>query len=123
MSKKLLIVDDDQDFLEATKIVLETNGFDVVWAVNGDRGYELAKSEKPDLMLLDVMMTYDSEGFDLARKLKNDTTTEKIPIIVITSISKAQRFEPNEDWLPAKKILEKPVKLPELLSAISDALK
>jgi DNA-binding response OmpR family regulator len=127
VAKKILIIDDDPDFVEAMTIVLEANGYTVISATDGQQGYERANSDLPDLMLLDVMMTYDSEGFELARKLKNDTTTKQIPIIVITSISRAEDlpfgFESGDDWLPTKNILEKPVKPQELLSAIDDALK
>jgi two-component system, OmpR family, alkaline phosphatase synthesis response regulator PhoP len=78
-------------------------------------------------MLLDVMMTYDSEGFDVARKLKEDPDTRRIPIICITGIRKALElpngFEPDADWLPVKAVLEKPVKPDRLLKAVADALK
>jgi two-component system alkaline phosphatase synthesis response regulator PhoP len=124
---KILVVDDDIDFLEAQKTLLEAKGYTVFSAPNGDEGYQKAKSEQPDLMLLDVMMTYDSEGFDLARKLKEDPATRNIPVIMITGIRKAKglpfSFEPDEDWLPVKAVLEKPVKPDELLKTIEAGLK
>lgn len=127
MTKKILIIDDDPDFVEATTIVLEANGYTVVSAQDGQQGYERLKTDMPDMVLLDVMMTYDSEGFDLARKLKDDTSTKNIPVIVITSISRVMDlpfgFESDEDWLPSKNILEKPIKPQLLLSMIGDALK
>lgn len=124
---KILVVDDDADFLDAQKNLLQSRGYTVIGAPNGEEGYQKAKAEMPDLMLLDVMMTYDSEGFDLSRKLKEDPATKRIPVIMITGIRKAKglpfSFEPDEDWLPVKAVLEKPVKPDELLKNIEEALK
>lgn len=124
---RILIVDDDTVFSTATLNLLKAKGHEVSTAPNGETGYKLAKSEKPDLMLLDVMMTYDSEGFDVARKLKEDPDTRTIPVICITGIRKAMDlpfgFGPDSDWLPVKAVLEKPVKPDRLLKAVADALK
>jgi CheY-like chemotaxis protein len=126
MKTKILVVDDDVDFQEATSTLLEAKGYDVVTASNGEEGYQKAKTEKPNVMLLDVMMAHDSEGFDVARKLKEDPATSKIPVIMITGIKKAKglpfSFEPDPDWLPVKAVLEKPVKPDELLKTVKDAL-
>jgi CheY-like chemotaxis protein len=126
MKTKILMVDDDVDFKEATTTLLEAKGYAMITAANGEEGYQKAKSEKPSLMLLDVMMTHDSEGFDVARKLKEDPATKDIPIVMITGIKKAKglpfSFEPDEDWLPVKAVLEKPVKPEALLAAIKDAI-
>ncbi|MCM8769511.1 MAG: response regulator [Candidatus Omnitrophica bacterium] len=122
MAKKILIVDDDPDFVEATSNVLVAEKFDVVSATNGAEGFTKAKAEKPDLILLDVMMTHKTEGFDIARSLKTDQTTCQIPVIIITGIRKDMNlpfgFEPDEDWLPVKAVLEKPVKPDALLATI-----
>jgi CheY-like chemotaxis protein len=125
MKTKILMVDDDVDFKEATTTLLEAKGYAMITAANGEEGYQKAKSEKPNVMLLDVMMTHDSKGFDVARKLKEDPATRDIPIIMITGIKKAKglpfSFEPDEDWLPVKAVLEKPVKPEALLTAIKEA--
>jgi CheY-like chemotaxis protein len=124
---RILIVDDDDAFAQATLTLLKSKGHTVSTAKNGEEGYRLAKSEKPDLLLLDVMMTYDSEGFDVARKLKEDPETRRIPVICITGIKKALDlpggFEPDPDWLPVKAVLEKPVKPDRLIKAVAEALK
>jgi CheY-like chemotaxis protein len=123
----ILVVDDDADFQEAQVTLLQAKGYTVISAPDGEQGYQKAKSQKPDLMLLDVMMTHDSEGFDLARKLKEDPATRDIPVIMITGIRKAKKlpfsFEPDEDWLPVKAVLEKPVHPDVLLKHIAEALK
>jgi CheY-like chemotaxis protein len=117
---KILVVDDDVEIIETLKIILESKGYGVVAAGNGADGLKKARSEKPDLILLDVMMAHDREGFEVAQKLKQEADTRHIPVIIITGITKSKKlpfkFEPDEDWLPVCAVLEKPVK-PELLLA------
>jgi CheY-like chemotaxis protein len=125
METKILLVDDDQDFLDATRMLLEARGYAVIAALTGEEGYQKAKAEKPALILLDVIMTHDSEGFDTARKLNEDPATNKIPVIMITGIRSTLNLpfplKPDEDWLPVKAILEKPVKADELLRHVKEA--
>jgi CheY-like chemotaxis protein len=126
MKNKILVVDDDADFVEATTTLLEAKGYDVVSAANGEEGYAKAKAEKPNAMLLDVMMAHDSDGFDTARKLKEDPATKGIPVIMITGIRKSKAlpfsFEPDDDWLPVKVVLEKPVMADQLLKTVQEAV-
>jgi CheY-like chemotaxis protein len=123
---KILIVDDDPSFVESTSALLETKGYSVISAPNGQQGCAKARSEAPDVMLLDVMMSHDTEGFETVRKLREDPQTKHLPVILITGIRKAKtlpfRFEPDEDWLPVKAVLEKPVKPDELLHSVQAAL-
>jgi CheY-like chemotaxis protein len=123
---KILVVDDDQDFVEATSTLLTSQNHTVIAANNGTDGYTKAKKESPDLMFLDVMMTHDSEGFEVARKLSEDPATKHIPVVLVTGIRRAKdlpfRFEPDEDWLPVLAVLEKPVKPEDLLKQIKKAL-
>lgn len=126
MMKRILVVDDDADLVEATRSLLESSGYSVITASDGKKGMEKARKEKPDLMLLDVMMAHDSEGFEVTRALKEDPATADLPVIIITGIRRAKnlpfRFEPDKDWLPVKAVLEKPVKPEALLKAIEEAL-
>ena len=125
--KTILIVDDDPDIVDSTKSILMANGYNVITALNGEEGFRKAKKEKPDLMLLDVMMAHDTEGFETAQKLKRDETTRSVPVIIVTGIRKAKmlpfRFEPDEEWLPVKAVLEKPVMPDRLLSEIEKVLR
>lgn len=127
MAKKVLIVDDDADFREAITTLLEAKGYDVITAENGQKGFDEAKSKLPSVVLLDVMMTNKSEGFNIARSLQKDAKTAKIPIILVTGIRKDMNlpfgFEPDNNWLPVKTVLEKPVKPDQLLKAIEEATK
>jgi len=125
MSKKILIIDDDADFVEATTDLLDAKGYTVSSAPDGTSGFAAAKAQKPDLMLLDVMMTYDSEGLDMAKKFKQEPETSKIPVIMITGIRRAMNlnfnFESDDEFLPVKAVLEKPVKPEVLLDTIQKA--
>jgi CheY-like chemotaxis protein len=127
MSQKILIIDDDADFVEAITTLLEAKGYGVVSAENGQEGFVLAKSQAPALILLDVMMTTKSEGFDLAKKFKEDNATKDIPVVMVTGIRRDMNlpfgFEPDSDWLPVKAVLEKPVKPDALLKTVQENIK
>ena len=124
MAKKVLMIDDDPEFVEAITNVLDAKGYEVVSASNGKDGVEKAKAENPNIILLDVMMTTESEGFDVAREMQKDESAKNIPVIILTGIRKAMSlpfgFEPDETWLPVKEVLEKPVKPEVLLKAIEE---
>lgn len=127
MAKKVLVIDDDNDFVESVVNLLEARGYTVTAASNGKEGVEKAKGNKPDLILLDVMMTTKDEGFNVARELQSIEGVKGTPVIMVTGVRKEMNlpfgFEPDETWLPVKQILEKPVKPENLLSAMADALK
>ena len=127
MAKKVLIVDDDIDLVEAMSTLLEAKGYTVLKASDGTEGVDLAKKELPDLILLDVMMAHKSEGFDVARALKEDKNTNTIPVVMITGIRKDMNlpfgFEPDSDWLPVKAVLEKPIKPEVLLKTVEESIR
>ena len=122
MAKTILMIDDDADFRESIANLLEAKGYDVDAAADGKEGLEKAKANKPDLILLDVMMTTKSEGFDVARELHNLDSLKDTPVIMITGVRREMNlpigFEPDEDWLPVKELLEKPIKPEVLLNAV-----
>jgi len=126
MAKKILIVDDDDDFTEAIKRLLESKSYEVLSASNGNDGFDLAKRENPDLILLDVMMDTDTEGFDVARRLHKDSATSSIPVILVTGIRREMNlsfgFEPDDALLPVRRVLEKPLKPEVLLKVIAENL-
>ncbi len=113
MAKKILMVDDDKDFVEAVSTLLTANGYHVVTAPNGKEGFAKAKVENPDLISLDVMMQDDSEGFNIAKQLSSDAKTKTIPVIIVTGIKKAFEcafnYETGDMVVPAKAFLEKPI--------------
>lgn len=124
---KILLVDDDPDFVAVTKTVLESRSdYQVFTASDGVFALSTAKSEKPDLIVLDVIMPFE-DGFAAARQLKADPQLSKIPIIILTSfshrmaetnVSVAQGME-----LEAEDYIEKPVSPQELLRRVDKLLK
>jgi CheY-like chemotaxis protein len=83
---KILIVDDDIDFVETTKTVLESKPYEVVVAHEGEEGLKKAREEKPDLILLDVIMPV-KDGFTAAEQIKKDPQLSKIPVLMLTAFS------------------------------------
>ncbi len=122
--KKIVLVDDDIDFIEAHRSLLERSGFDVVVAsYTADACREKVCHEKPDLIILDVMMESLTTGFDLARELHNNIATKNIPILPVKAITGKLQFqwEPkrlDDTWLPAHAVLEKPVSPERLLAEV-----
>lgn len=127
MANKVLMIDDDPEFVEAISNLLDAKGYDVHTASNGREGVAKAKAENPDIILLDVMMTTKNEGFNVARELHDDQKLQNTPIIIMTGIRREMNlpfgFEPDETWLPVKRVLEKPVKPEVLLGAISEHIR
>jgi two-component system, OmpR family, alkaline phosphatase synthesis response regulator PhoP len=125
----ILIIDDDRDLVESIRIVLESRKFGVRAAYNGKEGYQKIQEKAPDLILLDVMMATDTEGFSLAYKLRNQPAYREIPIIMVTGFTKKmaeegpEKFQHimGESW-PVTQFLEKPIDPEELLSVIEGVL-
>lgn len=125
-NKKILIVDDDPDFAESNKDLLEAQGYHVITANDGESGLESAIRERPDLMLLDVMMAYDTEGFEISRKIPGQPELRNMKVLLVTGIRKAKDlpygFEPDKTWLPVDKVMEKPVPPEKMLDEVKRAL-
>jgi DNA-binding response OmpR family regulator len=85
MAKKILIVDDDPDLVEAVSTILESKGFEVAKAYGGVEGLKKARTENPDLIVLDVMMP-DKDGYAVCKELKADPTYRSIPILLLTAV-------------------------------------
>ena len=116
--KKVLIIDDDPDFVSALETLFRSSGYEVRTAVNGKDGMQLAKSYLPDLITLDVMMTERTEGFFTLQELRRSPGLKQTPVIVISSIYADQpvfRVSPEAGWLPANLFLPKPVDPARLL--------
>jgi CheY-like chemotaxis protein len=120
--KRVLIIDDDPDFSQAIGELLESSGYKVSRAPNGKEGIHLAKTEAPDIILLDVIMTERTEGFFVLQELRRMPQHAATPVIVISSIYNDQpgfRVSPDAGWLPANLFLAKPVDPPKLLAEIA----
>jgi len=122
---KILLIDDDVDFVESTKIILESQPYEVIVAYQGKEGLHKAREEKPDLVLLDVIMPAE-DGFAVAEKFKKDPELSQIPIIMLTSFS-ARRGETSIPVsrgfaLDTEDYLDKPVNPNELLATVASYL-
>jgi two-component system alkaline phosphatase synthesis response regulator PhoP len=125
----ILIIDDDRDLVNSIEIILQTKSYQVRSAFNGKDGYGKIEKKIPDLILLDVMMATDTEGFDLAYKLKENPKYRDIPIVMITSFTQKMaeqgpdRFQHilGEAW-PVSSFLEKPIDPEVLLSTVEKVL-
>lgn len=121
--KTVLLVDDDEVFVEAVSAILETR-YEIRTASNGTEAIASVAEFRPDLIVLDVMMDHISEGFDVARKLRTNDETKEIPIIMLTGVDEIYnyRMEIDEAWVPNDRYLEKPVSPPELLAHIDELI-
>ncbi len=125
---KILVTDDDQDIRDSLRAILEAKDYTVVTAADRDEGMEKIKAEKPDLMILDVMMVKMQDGFEMARDLKQDPEYKDIPILMLTGVKEATGIDfkssaGDPDWNPVDGFLEKPVDPDFLISEISRLLK
>lgn len=126
--QKILIIDDDPDFVEATRIVLESKPYKIIVASDTEEGFRKLEKEKPDLVLLDVMMERKAAGFLLSRKIRKDPKFANVPILMITSMrEQTGLFFPGEAkhpvFLPVDEFVEKPVEPTILLETVEKLLK
>jgi len=124
--KKILLVDDDPDFVEAVKVIVESGGYAVKVAYDGKEALEAVKQEKPDLIVLDVMMPV-MNGHETCARLKDNKDTAKIPIILLTAVAERVTTSTytHRDMLEseAEDYMPKPVEPTELLELIKSWLK
>ena len=124
--KKILIIDDDIDLVEAMRLTLETHGFEVLDAQDGTKGLEKTRSELPDLIILDVMMGTQDEGFHVAYQIRAKKETADIPIIMLTAIGQETGYtfdkDKDEDFLPVNEFLEKPINPETLIELVKTNL-
>ncbi|UCH15451.1 MAG: response regulator [Bacteroidales bacterium] len=124
---KILIIDDDNDFSEATKVILESRNYEVISADNTKEGLQLLENENPDLLILDVMMENKAAGFIISRQVRKDPKYKKLPILMLTSMREQTGFffpgEPKSDeFLPVNEFLEKPATSEILLEKVEKLL-
>ncbi len=123
---RILLIDDDPDFVEATRTVLESVPYEVIVAYDGDEGLEKVQKERPDLILLDIIMP-TQDGFHVCEKLKGDPELWHIPIIMLTSLSRhiGDTTYSVQDgmMLEADDFIDKPVRPKELLARVARLLK
>ena len=124
---KILIVDDDPDFTMALKVTFENQRYTVVTAADRMEGMEKVRGDKPDLIILDVMMATWEDGFEMARELKKDSQFKNIPILMLTAVKgrtgidfKSTAGDPT--WCPVDGFLDKPTEPDVLLAKVEELL-
>lgn len=126
MSYKILVVEDDLDILEAQKIVLEHSDYQVVTAATIHTAREALEKEQIDLIILDVMMEKETDGFNFAYFVKGSDKYKQIPIIMATAVNQRTKFKfdikEDGDFLPVEKFMEKPIEPDDLIAAIKGIL-
>jgi len=120
---KILFVDDDPDFSNANKTILEQAGYEVILAPDGKTGLESAKKDSPDLIILDVMLP-DINGFSVCRELKQDPNYSSIPIVLLTAVGATQESyaENIAKEHKADLYLSKPIESKKLLETVNELL-
>lgn len=134
MQRKILIIDDDADIAESFKLILENKGYKVILAFSSEEGWQKVQSGPPDLILLDIMMPFGTEGFHFVWNLRkqSEERVSRIPIVVISSIHETTelRLYPEQadqtyrtgEYLPVQRFLDKPVHPDDLISTVKELL-
>jgi CheY-like chemotaxis protein len=121
---RILIVDDDPDFIRATRMILEKNNHQVITANSGDAGYQRAKADNPDMLVLDVMMDTVLDGLSLSQRMHDDPELRNIPIIMVTSIANTDYAElfPTDEYIHINAFLSKPFSGEQLMQQVNKHL-
>ena len=122
----ITVVDDDPDVRDALLMILKKADYRVNLCATGPQAVESIHREKPDVILLDVMLASPSEGFHLAYEFRGDESVRDVPIIMISAIGKKMGMdyarELGSDYLPVERFLDKPLEAVTVLAAVSEVL-
>ncbi len=122
----ILLIDDDPDFVDGARILLEDEGFEVESAGTAAEGLQKVRDSEPDLIVLDVMMETDYEGFEVARTIREELKLTALPIIILSGVRATKNipyhFAPDEHYLPIDIFLDKGVQPQTLVRMIRETL-
>jgi CheY-like chemotaxis protein len=125
MRKKVLVVDDNFDARETVRLILEAEGYEVIEASDGQMGVEVARSSKPDLIVMDMMMP-KKDGFVACLELKRDPDLFQTPIIMLSGIEDHVRgdtaFKNVQSGLQADVYMAKPIEVEKFIQVVSELL-
>ena len=126
--KNILVIDDDVQLVDTVKTLLEAVGYQVSFSYQSEKGFELAKEIRPDLILLDIMFAGPPgpDGVEISRRIHEDPDLKDTPVIILSGVKEALdmpiNIEPDETYMPVKAFVEKPFKPAELLTEIEKVL-
>ena len=118
---RILLVDDDPDFVDIIKTVLESEGYEVDSAADGAQAMAKMRQQPPDLVLLDVMMAYVLDGLEVSHEMEQDPVLSQIPVIMVSSIagSPYAGMFPTDEYIPIDAWLSKPIAPQALIRAVA----
>ncbi len=126
MAKRILIIDDDVDFVDLNKAVLENNGFEVETAFSAREGMDKVQFDAPDLILLDLMLEKHDTGFSFAKSIKADPRYKDIPVLMISAVASETGYEFSQEqdgyWMKTDGFVPKPVEPDVLMQKINALL-
>ncbi|MGC8786967.1 MAG: response regulator [Anaerolineae bacterium] len=122
---RILVVDDDPDFVEITRTILESHGYEVASAANGDQALQAMRKDVPDLVLLDVMMATVLDGLNLSHVMSEDPVLKDVPVVMVSSITDSPHagLFPTDEYIPIDAWISKPVQPKELLNKVARFVK
>lgn len=122
--KRILIIDDDPDFVEATRLVLVREGYDVISAGSGGDGLRRIREDAPDLVILDIIMDTVLEGLYVSRELAEDPDHRDVPILMVTSIANSDyaALFPTDEYIHISDFVSKPITPEQLLARVAALL-
>ncbi len=124
--KMIMVVDDDPDFVKITERVLNSHGYETYTASSGAEALKMMRAArvKPDLVLLDIMMGYITDGLDVSNVMQRDADLKDIPVVMVTSLTavKSQEIFPSDEHVAVSAWLRKPVQPKELLKIVQETL-
>lgn len=122
---KILVVDDDPDFCESTRMILEPNGYTVISAGNSEQGMKKLAEEKPDLVILDVIMSTILDGLSMSQRMAELQEFKNVPILMVTSIANTDyaALFPTDEAINISGFLTKPISSRQLLDQMARILK
>ena len=124
--KKILLVDDDIDLIEQTKLLLEAKGYEIITASNADQGWQLYLREKPDAAVIDLIMEEHDSGFILSYKIKKDNHGKNIPVFILSSATYLTGYkfgvstDEEKEWIRCDEMINKPVVIDDLIQKIEN---
>ena len=121
-NKKVLIIEDEATLQKALQEVLVAEGYDILSALDGSRGLEMAREENPDLILLDIILP-KMDGFEVLKELKSEEKTESIPVIILTNLSDISDIQKALDLGATTYLVKADFSLEDVIKKVEDTLK